>query len=546
MTTVAGNIAERREPPRVQRDADGRRLYTPDGLELTRFYANRSPMAIIRGPWGSGKSLACIQRIWQHLVEQHEDDEGYRKSRWFIYRESYPKIDTTILATWLEWFPESTSTRQGYGKLFTGTRPFVHEIRVGNIVADIYFGALDDAASDAVFKSLEPTGVYFNELEYHSMHHFFTAHGRVGRYPPVIRGGSKWSGSIADMNAPAEGHWVPYMTGEVALPDDMSLDERHAFEPPADLAYFVQPPAVFPQRGGDGKIIGWTVNSDAENLRWLADMSNPDYPEPVPGQNYYLRAMQGKTIRWIRANLGNEIIPQVDGDAVYQNFDPDVHVSKVPLEPVRGLDVSIGLDFGRRPAAVFRQLVNGQWQVQFDAAMENAGANRFAPLIREILAKHYPWCVVGSSSVRCWGDPKGQDGTQTDDSTAYDVFRGHGLIVRPAPVKQNNINTRIEAVEYRLGQLVMGRPGLLISPRASRLKMAYSGGYHYAKDRATPMTDRKPVKNKYSDVADADQYLELGEGGGREMVGKPNDRPKPVSTVPGGGAAGRSYRRNQR
>ena len=341
--------------------------------------------------------------------------------------------------------------------------PYLHEIRVGDIELDVWFAAIDDTKAEAQFRSLEPTGWWWNELEFADMPSFFAGHGRVGRYPRAIDGGSRWSGTIADLNAPPESHWLPKITGEVPLPDDMSPDDRMAFERPPELAYFVQPPALLEVKDGSGRVVDWRVNPEAENLRWLADQ-NADSPEEIPGENYYRRARRGKPIRWIQANLANKIVPRVEGDPVWPSFDEHVHMATEPLEPVPYQDVVVGMDFGRRPAAVFSQTINGQRQYQFDAALENAGATKFAPVVREVLALHYPWVLARKGELRIWGDPKGQDRTQADEHTAYDVFDRHGLRVQPAPVPGNNIQTRIEAVEYKLDLLVRGRPAIVISP----------------------------------------------------------------------------------
>ena len=50
--------------------------------------------------------------------------------------------------------------------------------------------------------------------------------------------------------------------------------------------------------------------------------------------------------------------------------------------------------------------------------------------------------------------------------------------------------------------------------------MALSGGYHFPKEQANPTNERKPVKDKHSDIADSVQYAELGEGAGLAMVGR--------------------------
>ncbi len=500
------------ERPTIKYAADGRRQYEVGGAQLAAFLLDRSEIAIIRGPWASGTSVACCQRIFQHAVEQFHDSRGRRRSRWFVIRESYPKIETTALATWCEWFPPSVC-----GKLYTGSKPYKHEVRVGDIELDVYFLSVDDLANESVFLSLEPTGLWWNELEYASMKMFFAAHGRVGRYPPLIEGGSRWSGSIADLNAPSEAHWLPMLTGEVELPEEMPEDEKLAYERPAQMAYFVQPPAVLEVSVRKGERPRFSVSPRAENLKFLE-----------PG--YYERAMLGKTARWIRSRLGNKIIPIVEGDPVWPNYEESVHLAEVPLEPIEGDDVWIGLDFARKPFAVFGQRIGRAMNVQFESGMKNAGASKFAPEVRNVLARFYPWILSTTAKGRLhiFGDPKGQDGTQTDERTAYDIFRANGLLVRPAPVKQNNINTRIEAVEYALD-----RNTLLISPRCRRLKMAMAGGYRYPSERPSPVEERKPLKDHYSDPADALQYLMLGAGEGQEMIGRGAGHvSRPIATRP--------------
>ena len=492
----------------VQYAPDGRRIYEPGGATLAAFLLDRSRMAVIRGPWASGTSTACCQRIFQHAVEQNTDSRGRRRSRWFVIRESYPRVESTAMATWQEWFPQSV-----YGRLYTGSKPYVHEVRVGNIELDVFFMSIDELANESVWLSLEPTGLWWNELEYASMAMFFAAHKRVGRYPPLIEGGSKWSGTIADLNAPPSNHWLPMLTGEVEPPDDMPIDEKVAYKRPSEMAYFIQPPAVFEVKREKGEPPRFEVNPKAENLKFLEE-------------GYYQRAMENASGRWIRSHLGNQIIPFVEGEPVWTNFDDAVHVASYDLEPVHA-DVWIGLDFGRRPFAVFAQRVGRVMRVQFEAGMEKAGASRFAPEVRNVLAKFYPWVLdpgSGRGVLRVYGDPKGQDGTQTDERNAYDVFRANGIFVQPAPVKQNNIQTRVDVVEF-----AFDRNTVLISPRCRRLRLACGGGYRYPKEKPSPAEERKPIKDRFSDAADALQYLLLGAGEGDAMIGREARRPMPVA-----------------
>jgi hypothetical protein len=164
--------------------------------------------------------------------------------------------------------------------------------------------------------------------------------------------------------------------------------------------------------------------------------------------------------------------------------------------------------------------------------MENAGATKFAPEVRRVIAQFYPWVLVGRTGLHIYGDPKGQDGVQTDEQTAYRVFEATGLRVDPAPVKQNNIKTRLDTVEHALDRSVNGRAYVLIGPKCRRLRMAMLGGYRYPKERPSPVDERKPIKDRFSDAADALGYLLIGGGESREMVEPMGGRTAQIIRLP--------------
>ncbi|MEM7428442.1 MAG: hypothetical protein AAF441_20310 [Pseudomonadota bacterium] len=405
-------------------------------------------------------------------------------------------LETTAMETWLDWFPEKV-----YGKLFTGQKPYVHEIRVGDISADVLFYAMEGDGGGANLLSLEPTGIWFNELETIGLKLFVDGFGRTGRYPRKMDGGPTWHGVIADLNAVPENHWLPMMMGEAPLPDDLSADEVMQYERPPGWAYFVQPPAMFERRVG-GELQGYDVNPEAENLKWLPD-------------GYYDKLVRARPKREIDAKVLNKIVPLVEGDPVHSEFNAEVHVANSDLEPIPGYPIRVGIDFGRRPAAVFGQLIGNRWRILSELYAKNMGASKFAPMVSRHLQQEYP-----GYEVIAHGDPKGQDQTQTDERTAYQVFAANGVVVRAAPVKQNHIQTRLDCVDMVLGQVDGGVPRLLISSRCRLLRTAMNGGYRWPKERPTVGEDRKPVKDRYSDIADALQYLLLGGGEGRALVGR--------------------------
>lgn len=488
--------------PQVDRDASGRTVYRPDGEVLRSFVADESRVAIIRGPIGSGKSMGSMMRIWRHAMQQVRQRDGVRRSRWAIVRNTYPDLEQSTVKTWLDLFPEGL-----YGR-FIRSKPMKHVIRAGDVELEAVFLALDTKDDVSKLRSTEWTGVYFNELQYIPKELFDEATTRTGRYPSVKDGGSHWYGVIADMNAPDEDHWLPMMTGEVPFPEHWSEEERALYRWPSEWAYYLQPPGLIEEMGPDGKtVVAYRPNPYAENLKWLA-------------QSYTDQA-RGKTKPFIDSRLMNRITILVDGDPVWPQFRVETHVAKQELKPIAGHTVYVGLDFGRRPAAVFGQQVNVRWQVLFELQGFDMGAQRFAPMVKRAMETLFPHGTL----FRVFGDPKGRDKTQTFETTAYEIFQTHGIRVEPAPVKGNDIRTRIEAVDFVLTQMLDGMPRFLVSPVCRSLKLAMAGKYHWK--RAESGTE--PAKDKWSDISDALQYMILGGGEGRSMIGRDvSSLPNPV------------------
>jgi hypothetical protein len=230
----------------------------------------------------------------------------------------------------------------------------------------------------------------------------------------------------------------------------------------------------------------------------------------------------------IDAYVLNKVVPLVDGDAVWKQYTPEMHASSEPLLPVAGHTVYVGLDFGRRPAAVFGQLINNRWLIQYEAIGKDMSSARFAPIVQRMLQTKYP-----GFNVMMYGDPKGRDRGQQTETTSYDVFRAHKMLVMPAPIKKNHIQTRIDVVDYLLTQSDYGHSRILISPECRVLKSAMQGGYRFPPTKPGVGEEREPVKDRFSDVADALQYLVLGGGEGRTMLGLGGPGgtiPQPVQT----------------
>lgn len=480
--------------------------FEPDGDVLDRFMSSTAPVKVIQGPIGSGKSLGCAMTLWVKALEQKHGANGKRRCRAHVFRDTYNKLEDTTLKTWLEWFPENEFGR------FYWSKPMLHEIRVGDIELDVHFVALEDERAVDYFRSLETTICWFNELQFMERLLFDEAVTRVGRYPRVIDGGAVRPMVIADMNAPDETHWVPVMRGDVAVPDYFTAEQRRAAVKPEKWAFFVQPPGLLEVKDSEGNVDRYEPNPAAENLKFL--------PE-----NYYANAIAGKTKAWIDANVLNRVSPRRDGKPVLPDFNRSVHVAKKALEPVPGVEIIIGCDFGRRPCAIFLQNVRGTWYVLHELIARDMGARKFAPLLRNELAQNFP-----GFRFRLWGDPSGDFKGQNDDQVPFQIFRSNQLPIQPAP--SILLSVRLQAAEAVLTRMSEGKPALLVSPTCTTLIAALDGGYHFRRMKvAGERYNEEPEKDEYSDPADAWMYALLGGGEGRAVLTGSSEPKKTVNTI---------------
>ena len=463
--------------------------------QVCNFLLSNKPVDFIEGPLGSGKTKAMCARIMRHAQQQIPSPvDGIRYTRFALVRNTYPDLRRTTVRTWLETFPEHI-----YGR-FNWAQPLTHRIRFGDVKTEIDFLALDKPEDVRKLRSTEYTGIAFNELPFIEKELFDEADSRL-RYPPPEHGGpNPWRGIMADGNAPDEDHWIALMTGQVDFPPGMTEAERNEYKWPDEWGFYLQPPAVFEDLDERGNVIGYKPNPAAENVKNL----------PF---DYYTRMLRGKQKSWIDSRLRNVVTLVVEGSAVWPMFRREVHVTREPLRPIGGYPVTISLDFGRQPAAVFMQAVNNRVLVQYELIGLNEGAVTFAPKVRRFLHEHYP----GHDFI-VYGDPKGADKTQTDERSAYDVFAGLGMPVKPPPaLKQNQISMRVDTVAYALNEMYDGTPRVRISPLCRTVVVGCAGRYFNERDEEGEL---RPCKNRYSHVCDAWQYGMIGLGEGRRMIGQ--------------------------
>lgn len=422
----------------------------------------------LMGPFGSGKSTACIMEILRRAKEQKINIDGKRKSRWAVIRNTYPELRTTTIKSWHQWVPASLGR-------WVDTGPPTHHIVEGDLDLEVLFIALDRPDDIAKLLSMELTGAWVNEAREVPKAVIDGLTGRVGRYPSVLMGGCSWSGIIADTNPPDTDHWW-YKLAEETKPDGWSF---------------------FKQPGGR--------DPGAENVEHLPP-------------KYYERQIAGKDEDWVKVYVDGQYGFVRDGKPVYPEYRDSLHCQAFDL--VHGWPIYVGIDFGLTPAAVFGQRSPmGQWRWHSELVTEDMGAKRFAELLRQAMHERYPGFHFGAIT----GDPAGEGRAQTDETTPFQILRAANIQANPAPT--NDFTKRRESVVACLSRLIDGQPGLMIHPQCVQLRKGMAGGYNYKRIQVSGEERYRDVPDKgmYSHVCEAGQYMLVGAGEARTLVKR--DRP---------------------
>ncbi len=474
--------------------------YKPDGDVIKQFMKDTSFFRGLRGPVGSGKSVSCCIEILRRALEQKPSEDGIKRSRWAVIRNTNPQLKTTTIKTWIDWFPEET-----WGK-FTWSVPYTHKIKKGDLELEVIFLALDRPEDVKKLLSLELTGVWINEAREIPKSIVDACTMRVGRYPSMRDGGPTWYGVICDTNPPDTDHWWSILAGETVIPDYITKQEAKMLVKPDNWRFFNQPPAMLEQYDDRGELNTYNDNTNKENGKNLT-------------KNYYENIIRGKTKSWIDVYVLNKLGQVEDGKPVYEMFNRDVHVAKSDIAIVPQAPVYVGIDFGLTPACVFGQKLRGRWLIIDELVAEDMGILRFSDLMKSKMAEYLP------RDFTIFGDPAGDHRAQTDESTPFQILKGRGIMARPT--HSNDVSLRLESVNATLQRMIDGESGLLIDPKCVNIIKGFDGGYHYRRMQVSgERYDEKPNKNRFSHIHDALQYMLLGAGEGRSLtVGQSNSRP---------------------
>lgn len=465
---------------------------------MSEFMLSDAFVRVLGGPIGGGKSVCCAHELFRWGCDQAPNDDGVRKTRFLIVRNTVDQLKSTVMKTVFDWFPPSkVGEWKATDKTLVINVPLPDKTRVHS---EWMFIALDTPDDVRKALSLEATGMWGNEARELHPDVIEALLGRLDRYPSMKDGGATRAGALFDTNMPDEDSWL-YKKME---------------NPPANWSVHIQPPAIIsmneyldrygeepdPERTAiayDDTI--YVANPEGDNYD---NLSKKYYPNNVPGRtqdflDVYLRCRYGRTLNGI---------PVYD-----KTFMPDFHIANDNLSAVRAesYPLTIGLDFGRTPAAVIGQMDHrGRVLILDELTSENMGIEKF---LDERL-KPFLYSKYAGYTYLVAPDPAGWAKTQVGETSPVDAVRAAGFRVVPKSSLTNNVDPRIRAVETLLTRQVEGKAGFVVDPGCAKLIRGFKSGYRWRMDKKGNLVDVSPDKNEYSHVHDALQYFALVVGNG--------------------------------
>lgn len=462
--------------------------YNPEYVPfLFSCFGDKYSKQIFMGPYGSGKTSYCVNRMLAAAIDMRPCDDGIRRSRWAIVRNTAGQLETTTLKTWEYWMSGLPTPKRRSKPQLTHEYNFRDER--GLIQMEIVFLALDRIDDVRKLDSFELTGVYFNELRHIPKLIFDTMQLRIKRYPAKLNfikqfenefghlqkkakqlKFKNWEPYIpwlfADTNPPKNKHWIQVL-------DETKLDKK--------LKVYHQPPALLKDKGGN-----WYVNDEADNILF-------------EGNGYY-EEMIGRGEEFIKVYGQGKYGTIVDGKPVYAGYNDDIHsVEDIGIDPDE--PIYIGVDLGLVSAAfIIKQSAGGQIR----AIKEFIGENESVKSLYESAVKPFLLRYCKGMEIICTHDPA---------NTAEGARQLQECGVDSQPARTNHIEPRISCVKNAQDRLSRGRSFYVISRKGCPLlREGMLGEYHYRRLKVVGEEKYVDTPNKvhpYSDIADADQYATM-------------------------------------
>lgn len=476
-------------------DNDLLAIYVPDGPVLTEYYHSRKYSNFIRGPLGSGKTIATAHAIRDCIMDIPPTKRGVRESKWMAVRNTFADLERTTIPDFQAAVPVSM------GK-FNASKLIQYMDFEGEdgipIKSEMHFVAFDLEGSLKKFRGFQATGMWFNEIKELSQLIYNYGVSRTGREPrkidmPIDPATGKptkyWYGCFGDTNSYDDDHYMAKLEEKF---DNGELDKT---------AFFVQPGGVTRVDDTDDFII----NPDAENLINL-------------DEDYYATQIETAPKDFIAVNLANEVGETVDGRLVHPEYKDAIHSPKdLKIEYMPGIPIVLGADFGRTPCSPIAQERYGGYVIFDEYVTDNMAVTTFARKLKKYLMDNYQ-IRVGHEYVPVWCDPAGVNKDQSSEQTMIEILISEGFDAMPAPVDNRDVTARRKALTDPLTRMRSdGKPACLVARKCEYLRGSLKREWTHKKMQVSGTERFQEEPNKahpWSDIGEATEYLMLGCGEG--------------------------------
>lgn len=430
---------------------------------IKRMSQSRAFMRGLMGPFGSGKSSGCVIELPKWGARQTLF-QGKRRSRFAVIRNTYGELADTTMRTVFEWLPAPS-----FGTFLKSEHNYIIDRLAPDLEIEILFRALDRPEHVAKLLSLELTGAWINEAREVPWAIVKALQGRVGRYPKVSSGGCVDPGIILDTNPPDDESWW------YRIFEDQKLSNAEVFKQPSGRS------------------------EQAENKLFLPP-------------NYYENMMIGADPDFVKVYVDGEYGYVKDGKPIYPEYIDSLHCADV--EPISGVVIQRGWDFGLTPACVWTQVhPDGRWLVFDELVADDLGIDTFADTVLMHEARNY-----AKYKFEDYGDPAGNQRSamtaDKDEKTCFDILRGKGIQIHAS---EQNPTIRWESIRKPMNTLRAGKPQLQLHSRCKMLRRGFQGRYQFRRLQVAGAGERyqdHADKNEYSHPHDALQYVGVKVFGG--------------------------------
>jgi hypothetical protein len=473
--------------------------------ELARFHADKdSIVRIVRGPRGSGKSIALVAEMMGLAFEMAPQADGVRRSRFMVVRSTYREHATATIPT----HKDMMSGMVKYGSICKGSEPSETNVRIpmpdGTVVEmhAIYL-AVDQLdwqkirGTEFTYAFVEELGTSWPDVEVVSR-----LLESAGRFPSRRGFSQSYIDECENVGKPLFRRGVAAVTNGPFSTHPLKTIELN---PPAGWRVFVQPPPFIeiPEK----EYVGDTETVIRRDGNVYIENSECQYAKiHSSGFGYWAAQIPGTSLAALQSSILGMYSEALSGKPVYPSFRKESVMQRVPtLADTRRLHIIAGMDTsGFNPGCVFTAMVEGSLNVLGEIGANDVGFEEFVEdyLVPYVNAK------FRDNQITFILDPSNPRNAVTK-TTAMQVLHKEGFKARLAPT--NNLADRHNAVNNYLVKV----NGFKISADALMTLEGLAGGHKYkAVKGAVGLYSDKPDKTgPYSHYIDALEYAALEHRG---------------------------------